>query len=357
MKYLIYLFLLYSPVVFAQGVLPFVDFNNQFKTFYRSNFRVIDLQQIRNYKAGDDILVYTDIRGNLRLFDGQDRKEVTNLNAVYEVSDNLFTYKIGNTLNMWDQKLRTLTYNTGLSQVTDSLVVFQDLRYNTLNTYYNDSIYQLYQAPVELAMPLATGEDLLAYKDNGDLIKVFYKGAVVELGVWNGAINISAGTSVLCLNDPTTRTFAVFENGQFTDVESIFVQAYKAGREFVAYLDQNGNLYRYSKGSKEMLSNFSPTNWEVKDDIIYWEENNQTYLYQNGIIKRLTNYKPKDYKLKNNTFVFRNNMGGVTVVDDGKLIEMTNAMQAEYAIYGNAVLVTLPNKSVLIYSDGKIYSH
>ena len=357
MKYLVLFLLIYVNSLCAQRVLPFVDFNNQFKTFYLGNFRVIDMQQIRNFKAGDDILVYTDIRGNLRLDDGQDRREVTNLIAKYEVSDHLFSYQIGSTLNMWDQKLRTLTYNVGLSAVTDSLVVFQDLRYNTLNTYYEDSIYELYQAPVELAMPLAIGEDIIAYKDNGDLIKLFYKGVVTELGVWNGSINISCGTSILCLNDPTTRTFAVFENGQFSDVESVYVQAYQAGRSFVAYVDQNGNLYRYGQGNKEALSNFSPSKFEVKDDLVYWEENNQTFLHQNGAVIRLTTYKPKDYKLKNNTFVFRNNLGGVSVVDKGKLIDITNVMQAEYEIYGNSVMVTLPNKSVIVYSDGKLFNH
>ena len=80
-------------------------------SFQDGYFRSIEVQPILDFKAGDEIVAYRDTRGNLRLFDGKQRKDITNLNVEYQVSDHLMGYKIGPTLNMWDSgQLSTLTY-------------------------------------------------------------------------------------------------------------------------------------------------------------------------------------------------------------------------------------------------------
>jgi hypothetical protein len=86
-----------------------------------------------------------------------------------------------------------------------------------------------------------------------------------------------------------------------------------------------------------------------------WGENTYVYAYQNGKKLQLTTYTPKDYVLKNNVFAFRNQMGGVSALMDGKVYEITNQMNAEYEIYGNSVLVKLFNNSYIVFKNGRKY--
>lgn len=356
MKKLIFLFITLSFYLSAQKVMPFIDFNNYFRSFENGNFRQLEFQQIKEYKAGDDLVAYIDTKGNLRVYDGNERKDISNMNVQYQVSDHLMAYNIGATLNMWDAgKLRTLSYYGRNYEVKDSIIVYEDTRFNTVNVYWNKEIFTLYQLTGELYMPEVIGENIVAFKDNGNLFKVFWKGQIYDLGVWNGAIEFQAGTDIICFNDPTTRTFAIFENGEFLDVEQFYMKKYRAGRGFIVYEDLNSNLILYKNGKKEQLSNFSASFWEVKDDLVVWGENSFVYAYQNGSKVQVSNYTPKDYLLKNNVFAFRNIMGGVSALIEEKVHEITNQQEAEYEIYGNSVLVKLFNRSFIVFKNGRKY--
>jgi hypothetical protein len=357
MKNIVLFLVGFQTVLLGQNVVPFQDFNNYFRSFKGENFHQIEFQEIKEFKAGDELVAYIDTRGNLRVYDGDKRTDVTPMSVDYQVSDHLLAYNIGPTLNCWDQgQLKTLTYFARNYVVKDSMIVFEDTRYNSINVYWNKQIIQLYQVTGELYMPSAIGDNIIAFRDNGDFYKIFWRGQIYDLGVWNGAIDFKVGSDILCFNDPTTRTFALFENGNFLDVESFYMNKYKAGRGFIAYEDLNGNLIYCKDGNKEQLSNFSASFWEVTDDILIWKENSFVFAFQDGEKIQLANYQPEDYLIKNNIVAFRNLVGGVSALVDGKVQEITNQSNAEYQIYGDAVLVKLFNKTVLVLKNGKIYS-
>ncbi|TNF50087.1 MAG: hypothetical protein EP305_01190 [Bacteroidetes bacterium] len=355
-KILFFALMFISGVLSAQRVIPFEDFNNYFRTFENGTFRQLEFQRIKEFKAGDEFVAYIDNRGNLRVYNGVERQDISNMNVNYEVSDHLMAYSIGPTLNLWDEgKLRTLTYFAQDFAVRDSIVVFEDTRFKTVCVYYNKEIKQFLQLTGDVSMPQAIGDNIVAFKDNGNYFKILYRGEVFELGVWNGTIDFQAGCDIVCFNDPTTRTFAVFDKGQFLDVEQFWIKKYKAGRGFIVYEDLGGNLMYYKDGEKHQLSNFGAGSWDVKDDIVYWTENTFAYALQNGKKIQLGNVIPKDYLIKNNVIAYRNVMGGVSALVDGEIVELTNQMDAEYEIFGNSVLVKLFNRSFIVYSDGKKY--
>ena len=338
----------------AQKVVPFIDFNYYFRTFENDNFRQLEFQPIKEYKAGDDLVAYIDTRGNLRVYDGAERKDISNMNVQYQVSDHLMAYNIGPTLNIWDEgKLKTLTYFAKDYVVKDSIIVYEDTRFNTVNVYWNKQTFELYRLTGEMYMPEVIGDNILAFKDNGNFYKVFWRGQIYDLGIWNNTIDFQAGTDIVCFNDPTTRTFAVFENGQFLDVEQFYMKKYKAGRGFIVYEDLNSNLKMYKNGENQILSNFSASFWEVQDDLVVWGENSFVYAFQNGQKLQTSNFMPKDYLMKNNVFAFRNILGGVSALIDGKVTEISNQADAEYEIYGNVVLVKLFNRTFIVFKNGR----
>ena len=354
--YILFLFTFSVSSFIAQTTIPFVDFNNYFQSFQDESVRMIELQRILDYKVGDEFVSYIDNRGNLRLFDGEEVKDITNLNVEYQVSDHLMTWKVGPTLNLWDNgKQQTLTFNARNYQVRDSIVVFEDLRYNAVKVYYDGKVYDLYSVVSELSLPIYVGENIVAFKDNGDFYKVFWRGKVYDLGVWNGTIEFQGGTDVLTFNDPTMRTFAVFEQGEFLDVEKFFMHKYKAGRGFIVYEDLNNNLIYYAQGEKKSLTYFSAKFWRVVDDIVVWEENGFVYAFFKGQKYEVCNFIPEDFQLKNGTFAFKNVVGGISIFVEGKTIELTNQEVQSYHIYGNSVIVQLFNNAYVIYSNGKIH--
>lgn len=358
MKYLLS-FLCSFLLVFgasAQNVVPFTDFSGFFKSFQNGFFRQIEFQRVREFKTGDDVVAYIDFRGNLRVFDGTKPLDISNVQVEYEVSDHLMTWKIGPTLNLWDGgDMRTLTYFADKYILRDSIVVYNDTRFNTVNVYYDGEVYELYRSSGTVAMPDMVGENIVAFRDNGNFNKVFWNGQIYELDVWHDPYRYSAGTDIIAFNDPINGTFAIFENGEFFDVEDFRMNSYKAGRGFVVYENQNNDLMIYKDGETEKLTNFGADFYEVKDDVVIWTENGFTYGYANGKKFELAKFVVDGYQMKNNVIAFTNVMGGVDALIDGKLKTLTNLRNVKYSIHGNAVLLESMNSTFDLHINDKVY--
>ena len=358
MQRMLPLVFLLCSIAYGQTVVPFRDFNNFFLSYENGGFKTIEIQPVKDYQAGDELVAYIDTRGNLRLYDGRQRKDITNLNVEYQVSDHLLGYMIGPTLNMWDKgRLQTLTYFGRKFLVKDSLIVYEDTRFNTLNVYWKKNTMSIATIIGELSIPTTVGENILVFKDNGNLFKVFQDGMIYEICAWNGTIDFQLGTDIICFNDPTTRTFVAFEHGEFIDVENQFMRKYKAGRGFVVYEDLNSNLWLYKNGEKTLLTNFISSFWDVKDDVVIWGENNYLFTYVNDEKIQVANFIPNTWEIKNNTIAYRNIMGGVSAMVNGVNHEITLLADSEFKIFGNSVLVKLFNNSHLVLSDGKVISN
>lgn len=358
MRFLLLISAFCSLNLWAQNVIPFLDFNNYFKVFQDGAFRQLEFQLIGEYKASDEFVAYIDNRGNLRIYDGKDRKDLANTNVEYTLSDHYLTWKIATTLNLWDAGyLQTLTYNAGEYAVKDSMVVYHDLRYNNVTVYEKGKKNVAYQSTGSIQMPMSIGDNTFAFKDNGDFYKIYWHGEITDIDVWVGKMDFSAGVDVVAFNDPNTRTFAVFDKGQIVDVEDIYARSFQAGRGFVVYEDQNGNLVKYKDGIKTVLSQFGASKYEVKDDVVVWMENGFFYMESKGKKWQVLNFEPERYEIKNATLVFQNAMKGVSVSQEGKVSEITNQMDAKFEIYGNSVLVRLFNSSFIVWQDGRKYTN
>lgn len=334
-----------------------VDFNTYFRSFQDGFFRQVEFQQIKEYKAGDGLVGYIDFRGNLRVYDGVKPMDLSNMNVEYAVSDHLLIWKIGETINLWDAgKKQTLTFNARNYWLRDSIVVFEDMRFGSVSAYYNGSIFPLYTSMGEFDPPDLVGENVVAFRDNGNYNKIFWRGEIFDIDVTHQAVEFAAGTDIVAFNDPMTGTFVVFESGKFVDVEDFQMPKFKAGRGFILYENINGDLMYYSNGTKKQLSNFGASYWDVVDDVAIWEENGFTYALSNGQKVEMARYRTSDYLLKNGVVAFRNLMGGVSAMIDGKVHEITTQMNTEFEIFGNAVLVKLFNNSFIVFKDGRKFN-
>lgn len=357
MKKIAFLFCFLPFLSGAQTIFAYTDFNNFFKVFRDGYFMQIEHNPVSDVQIGDEMIAYMNVQKDFKIYDGKTAQMITNQIVQYKMSDHILAWNIGPIINYRvNGKSHTVTSFGGEYAVTDSLLVYQDTRYNTVNAIYNDKTYQLYQTTGDLYMPDAIGDNVIMFRDNGNLYKAFWQGKIYEMGVWSGnqGYQFSAGTDIIAFNDPATRTFAVFEKGEFMDVESVYVNKYEAGRGFIVYEDVQGNLKYYSNRDKEELSSFYQ-GWDVKDDVAMWNESNMTYAYIFDKKHMVCNYIPKDYELKNDVIAFRSNMGGVAGFINGELKEISNLPDLEYTINKHSVMVRQKNRSVMVLFKGQVY--
>lgn len=352
---LTFLFLFCVSIAQAQ-LAPFLDFNGFFRTFYKDNFRQLEFQPIQSFEASNTHVAYIDMRGDFKIYQGDEIKLITNQIVKYKLSDGQLAWNISNALYaMVNGEHRLLSTFADRYEVSDSLVLFENTQYNTINVLYNGKTYPLMRTTGDaVEMPAFIGDNLVVFKDIGDIYRVFWRGQFTELGSWSlNDIKFSAGRNIACFNDPTHNTFAVFENNAFMDIEDRFVKKFKAGWEFCVYEDANGNLMHYQNGKITQLSNYGASFWDVQDNIVIWAENSYYYTFYEGEKVQLTSYAPADYKIKNDIIAFRNILGGVSAFVNGRLVEITTQMDAKYEIYSDLVLVELFNKSFVVYRNGR----
>lgn len=348
-------FSLGSSVLFAQ-MAPFVDFNNYFRTFYKNAFRQLEFQPVRSFEGSDNLIAYIDFKGDFKIYDGESTQMLSNQLVSYKLGDNLLAWNIGPTLFcLHNGKRELLTTFANRYLVSDSLIVYEDLRFNSIMVRKGNENKMIYQSISEPTMPDKIGDNILVFKDNGDFYKIFWRDSIYDFAVYTKAILFECGRDIVCFNDPINQSFTVFDNGQFLDLESVYAKKYKAGRGFVVYEDIQGNLWYYANGEKEQLSSFGSSDWTVQDDLVIWNENNFIYTLYNGTKTQILNYAPTEFQVKNKSYVFRNFMGGVSVLYEGKVIELTKQMNAKFQIYGNTVLLELFNRSYIVFNEGKTY--
>jgi hypothetical protein len=307
---------------------------------------------------GDEVIAYYNVQADFKIFDGTFARLITNQSVNFKSSDHLAAWNLGPLLYYYENgKPKNLTSFGGNYWVTDSLITFQDTRFNSLSVVYRGNIIPLMQSTTEIPSPVVQGENLVVFKDNGDVFKVFYQGNVFEIGAYNGTdYKFFAGTDILAFNDPQTRTFAVFQKGEFVDVEEFHSPKVKAGRGFVVYEDLQGNLKYYGNGEIQTLSSY-PQFWDAKDDIALWGDATNTYQLIKGVKKTVAGFLIKEWQLKNDVVAYRTQVGGVAASVNGENKEITTIYNPEFVINGHGVMVTLQNKSVIILYNGQLYRY
>ena len=93
------------------------------------------------------------------------------------------------------------------------------------------------------------GENIVVFKDNGDMYKTFWNGNIYDIDVWNNQLRPSfkIGTILCVLMIPPHKPLWYSITG-FYDVEQLTMPKYKSGRGFIVYEDLGGNLWYYKDG-------------------------------------------------------------------------------------------------------------
>jgi hypothetical protein len=336
------------------GIGPFQDLQGYFKAFHNGVIRQLEYLPVKNYKIGDNILAFIDNKGDVKVFTGDKVITLAGIANNYEVSDNILVFNQGPITSLWTNGQGTKLTNFGRKYIVkDSLVVFEDTQFNAVKVWYNHEVKDLYMAVGNLYLPDAIGDNIVAFRGVGNTYYVFHRGRFYELETFSSDVKFSCGRDIAAFNDPLNMSFAIFENGQFLDLDPMHAKEFKTGFSCVTYLDQNRNLHYYSKGNLKTLSNYSPDYWDANDQMVLWGEGDLFQVWDGKQVVTAGYFRPNRWVIKNNVVAFFNQMGGVDCVIDGKVINITNEPVVDFYINGQMVVVELPNSSFLAYTGGK----
>ena len=83
--------------------------------------------------------------------------------------------------------------------------------------------------------------------------------------------------------------FVVFDDGRTEVLEVLPPQSFKVGPDYLAYIDNIGNLKVYYEGKVEMLDPGVILRYEAGDDYLIFEKYQQVKVWHNGVLKNLGN--------------------------------------------------------------------
>lgn len=339
----------------AQKVFPFLDYLGHLKSFQGGLSIQLDYLRPIDVKYSEEIIAYTDSKNDLFVYDGEKKEKLSGMANDYKIGIDLVAWNAGPIINVWENGVKqNLTYFGGNYEVSDSLVVFEDTRDNTIRVYYKGQIYDLYSSVSEPPFPQYIGSNTVAFRGNGDNYYAFITGKIMEIGVFNDNLKFTAGANLLAFNDPFNQSFvAVFKDGVF-DVEPTMVQSYKSGYDIIVYLDRNNNLKAYINGDLVTLSSYA-SSYEVFRNMVVWAENSVLYTYYNGGRYEITNYIPKEYKIRDGIVAFRDLNGGVSAFYNGQIKIISNLPGVPFEVNGNTIKLTVSKGHYTFFKNGKTY--
>lgn len=336
------------------GFGPFVTMQGIFKIFQDGIVRQLEHLAPLEVQVGDNLVGFISNNRDLRVYDGKKVTTLAGLVSNFKVSDNFIALQNGPILSVWNNGKGQWLTNFGRRYVvTDSLMVFEDTQMNSVKIWYNNTVKDLYTVIGDIYLPKYIGDNILAFEVIGGTHYIFHSGNLYEIDTYRQAVEFSCGRDIAAFNDPLSRTFAIYEKGEFFDLESMHVVKFKAGISCVTYIDQNQNMWYYRGGNKTMLSNYSPDYWDANDHCVVWGEGEQFFVWD-GLNKVVAAYyRPERWIIKNGVVAFKNQLGGVDCVIDGQHINVTNEQMVDFYISGETLVIELINKNFLAYSGGR----
>lgn len=336
------------------GLGPFTTMQGLFKIFQDGVVRQLDHMAPLEVQVGDNIVGFIANNRDLRVYDGKKVTTLSGLVSNFKVSDNFIALQNGPILSVWHNGKGQWLTNFGRRYVvTDSLLVFEDTQMNSVRVWYNGTVQDLYTVIGDVYLPQFIGDNVLAFEVIGGTHYIFHSGKMYEIDTYRQKVEFSCGRDIAAFNDPLTRTFAIYEKGQFFDLEEMHAVKFKAGIRCITYIDPNLNMWYYRGGNKTILSNYSPDYWDANDHCVVWGEGEQFFVWD-GIQKVVAAYyRPEIWVIKNGVVAFKNQLGGVDCVIDGKVINITNEPMVGLFISGETIVIELVNKNFLAYSGGR----
>ena len=128
----------------AQNLGAFKDRNDYFVVFDEGQLIKLEYVLISLFYVKNNCVPYVDTRGDFMIYWNKKKTKVSPQVDNIIATDNLVAFAAGPILKVWEGGETTLlTMNAGRYRASDSLVIYEDTRDNSIHVYYNHEKHQL----------------------------------------------------------------------------------------------------------------------------------------------------------------------------------------------------------------------
>ncbi|MCI5054950.1 MAG: hypothetical protein MRY83_02515 [Flavobacteriales bacterium] len=344
MKILLSAFLLISTSTFSQNLAAYLDFQKRLRAVENDRDQQIYHLQPIKFGVTNNYILYQDANNNLQLFrDGQTEMISPNLTD-FEVSDYLSVVIVGPLLYVFDgYNLELLTENLGRYDLTDSLVMFYDNRFQTSYVYYAGDKYEIEGAPINA--PLLSEKmaaNVMGYRDRNNNLMMFYRGEFIEVINSTRKIHYKVGQDILVYIDPDMNSLNVVKDYEPFEIDAFVPKSFEVGDNMVLFVNNVDEFKVYRDGEVEMITNIAPDGYRVVDSMATYWSNSQFFALKGFEGIQLEGYLPSDMYYDDGNLCYLDNLSRmVTYTHRQGKKQITNMKTGLKSLMGNYALYTL----------------
>lgn len=365
MKYIFYFLigLVWPATTMSQGLAAYIDFQKRFHIFDKGVSKIVEQQKVKSFKVGTNCIAYVDYADNFKIYKNGEVKTLE-IGGVrnYVVTDYLMAYSMTDILKVYDNgKVTTLSANAKEFVIGDSLIVFYDEYYNSINGYYQGKVYSQ-----RLRLIGKTIQKLKAFGNIAALITaedrnfwIVYQGQRHLINEFVDDVQFKVGRDIVAYMDEPTRTFKAFYQNEIYDLENFIPKSYWMGSGRVVYVDQNDNFKVFENGEVKIIEDAEPEFYLVKDSMIVYRQLNSFKCYYRGVTHTIENFIPSKYDFSWDKIVYLNNEQNLVVFEDGesKIISQggSQALINSFELNRDVIVINTGVNTTQIYYKGQFY--
>lgn len=349
--------LIFAPTTHAQNITAFADQNNRLYKFDGGRLTQIYYQPTKEIYIDNQYICFVDNKGDVYVDFFGDKTLVAQTHSFIFNTDNLLVVQTASVIRAFDQGVKHIltSQSMGPAAVGDSLVVWQDKIGGYLKYYYADQVHEV--AMFVNNYPILSdhiGSNTFVYTDNAGNVSAFWHGKFHPLFSSNRSTSFSAGQDVVAFNDPQSGTFTAFDNGYVVDVDAQHALRFKAGDNFIYYMDPS-ETHKIFREEETMELGFDLQNIDVRDSMVIFKDVGITKIWYQMEIYQIFNSKVGEYQADGGIVAYYNQWGGVSAFVRGEEIEITRSKVQSFELHGNTIKMRMGPSSFWVWWKGKIY--
>lgn len=264
------------------------NLNNQLKVFDEGDVKTLALHA-GEYKVGDELIAFVD--NQKYVFNVYYDKEIIQLDDVlaskdsteFEVGENTLVYKDtqGYLHIFYHGEQYELLYadRTKSYKAGRDIVAFVETPIDNFQAFWHGEFYQLEDFEPQ---SYQTGDGFVAYIDSNDYLKIF-DGNETETVSFDAPDEYHVTDELLVFT--VQNYFKVRWNGKTYTLESHIPESFKMDHNVLAYIDEQGYLKVFDRGTKKTLSFESINEYNCHGNTVYYNYGvNSNDIYYNGEI-------------------------------------------------------------------------
>lgn len=342
---------------FGQGLSAYEDYRKNFVIFDKGSLKTVEYQPIQKFQVGGRAIPYIDNLGFFKIYhDGKVNDIAFGPNIEFTATDNLIGYYVNDQLWAYDNgEKKLLSIWVSNFKISDHTIAYLDNNNNSFSMYQNGKITKLEDVLTDInELEYVVGENTIAYIYQS-IFTVNYAGERFELSFNNEPLSYKAGRNIVAYLDDNEQSFKAFYKGKIFTLEDFHPNWYAIGDNMILYKDQLDNLKVFYLGQVKSLSNNEVTNVSIQDNICSYIDQGQFKVFFNGEIKILEYVEPTFTVLENNSVVYLDQTNSLKYFNGVEGSVITSERIANFDVVLNTITYQNLSGRNRVFYKGKIY--